>query len=126
MQKSEHENGPELDTARMGSVQGEGDYEAAAAYRNDVRTFLEHADVEKAAREAEPRNRRQARELEQAEAEGRSHAKDGSQAADVRQTSVSVEALQDAIRERPVTAMIMAGVLAGVLGYLIGRIDQRS
>lgn len=122
MKGTERENIPGQETAHGGSVQGEGDYRAAQAYRDEVETYLEHADVAKAAREAAPRNLREARELEEAEEEGRSHAKDQSLAADMRRTNLSLKAVQDAIRERPVMSMI----LTAVTGYLIGRIRQRS
>jgi hypothetical protein len=58
-------------------IQGEGDYEAARRYRQDVEHFVATADIDKAAREAAPRDRRQAAELKAAEAAGRRRAKDG-------------------------------------------------
>lgn len=122
MEQSEYENTPGQDSAHIGAVQGEGDYQAARAYRHNVETYLEHADVAQAAREAAPRNRNEARELEQAEVEGRSHAKGESLGGNMRKTKISVEGLQDAIRQRPVASTVMAGVL----GYLIGRIGHRS
>ena len=56
-------------------VQGEGDYESARRYRKDVEDFVKNADIEKAARDAEPDNEREAEELERAEEIGKSHAK---------------------------------------------------
>lgn len=55
-------------------LQGEGNYTAAEEYDEDVREFVKRGDVEKAARDAEPDNEREKREMEKAEAEGRSHA----------------------------------------------------
>jgi len=95
-----------------GSIQGEGDYRAAREYREDVKEYLEHADVEKAAREAAPRDPQEARELEEAEAAGRSRARDGG-----RRTRADTRSLGRTLRERPVAAV----VIAGTLGYLLVR-----
>lgn len=57
-------------------MQGEGNYEAARRYNEAVREHVKGADVEDEARDAEPRDSDEARELERAEDEGRSHAKD--------------------------------------------------
>jgi hypothetical protein len=56
-------------------VQGEGDYKAARRYRDELERFVRSADIERAAREAEPRDEGEAEDLAAAEAEGRSHAK---------------------------------------------------
>jgi len=56
-------------------VQGEGDYNAARRYDKAAREFAESGQVDKAAREADPGSAEQARELEDAEREGKSHAK---------------------------------------------------
>lgn len=58
-------------------VQGEGNYTAAEEYDEDVRKFVKKGKVEKAARDAEPENAREKQEMEEAEAEGRSHAREG-------------------------------------------------
>lgn len=58
-----------------GQVQGEGDYEAARRHRKRVSDFIENNDVEKAAVRAAPESAAEAEELEDAEAEGKSHAK---------------------------------------------------
>lgn len=58
-----------------GKVQGEGDYESARRYGRDVKSFVENADIERAAREAAPRDQREAQELEAAEEAGRARAK---------------------------------------------------
>lgn len=56
-------------------VQGEGDYEAARRHRKRVNEFIENNDVEKAAVRAAPESAAEARELEDAEAEGKSRSK---------------------------------------------------
>ncbi len=54
---------------------GEGSYEGTRDYNRRTQEYLEKADVEKDAEAARPRSEQEARELEQAEKEGRSHAK---------------------------------------------------
>lgn len=56
-------------------VQGEGDYEATRRYRKRTAQYLESNDVRKDARRAAPRSRREAAELEAAEAAGKRRAK---------------------------------------------------
>ena len=56
-------------------IQGEGDYESARRYRRDVEDYVKSADIERAARDAAPDSPEQARELEEAEEIGKSHAK---------------------------------------------------
>ncbi|MEO7116677.1 MAG: hypothetical protein ABIZ18_12540 [Caldimonas sp.] len=56
-------------------VQGEGDYDAARRYDKSAREFAESGKVERAARDAKPASESEAKELERAEAEGKSHAK---------------------------------------------------
>jgi len=55
---------------------GEGNYEAARRYRAGAERYARTADVERAARAAEPRSESEAEELEAAEDLGRSRAKD--------------------------------------------------
>jgi bacterioferritin len=55
-------------------VQGEGDYDATRRYLKDVESFVHTADIERAARAAAPRNRREAAEMAAAEAAGRARA----------------------------------------------------
>jgi hypothetical protein len=59
------------------NVQGEGDYEAARRYREDVKDFVDKADIEKAAHEAAPKSPDEQRELDEAERAGKSHSKAG-------------------------------------------------
>ena len=56
-------------------VQGEGDYEAARRHRKRVSEFIENNDVEKAAVRAAPETEAQAKELEDAEEQGKERAK---------------------------------------------------
>jgi hypothetical protein len=56
-------------------VQGEGDYASDRRYRRHLKEYLERADIEAEARAAEPRTATEARELLEAEQEGRERAK---------------------------------------------------
>ena len=58
-------------------VQGEGDYEAARRYREEVKEFVDKADIDKAAQEAAPKTPDQQREMDQAERIGRARSKGG-------------------------------------------------
>ena len=54
---------------------GEGNYKAAREYDDATREFAKSGKVEPAARSARPRSEREAEEMENAEAEGRSRSK---------------------------------------------------
>lgn len=54
---------------------GEGSYEATRDYQKDIQDYLKKADVEADARAAKPRSEQEARDMESAEKEGRSHSK---------------------------------------------------
>jgi hypothetical protein len=56
-------------------VQGEGDYEAARRHRKRVSEFIENNDVEKAAVRAAPETEAEAKELADAEEQGKERAK---------------------------------------------------
>lgn len=58
-----------------GQQMGEGSYEATRDYQKDIQEYLKDADVQSDAEAAKPRSEQEARELEQAEKEGRSHSK---------------------------------------------------
>ena len=129
MERTEQQNTTGADTPGLDPIQGEGDYRAAREYREDVQQFLQHADVEKAARDAAPRDRSEARELERAEAQGRSRARYDPESDSVGSTRLSSERMRHAARslgravqQRPVIAIIVVGAL----GYLLGRIRLRS
>jgi hypothetical protein len=56
---------------------GEGSYEATRDYQKNIGEYLKRADVEKDAKAAKPRNDEEARQMQRAEEEGRSHSKAG-------------------------------------------------
>jgi len=58
-----------------GKQMGEGSYEATRDYQKDIKEYLKDADVQKDAESAKPRSEQEAREMEEAEKEGRSHSK---------------------------------------------------
>jgi hypothetical protein len=63
------------------TVQGEGDYEAARRYRQEVTDFVAKADVDALARAAAPSSAKEARDLALAQDRGRDRSK-GDDAAD--------------------------------------------
>lgn len=54
---------------------GEGSYEATRDYQKDIEEYLKRADIEGDMRAAKPTSQQEARDLEQAEKEGKSHSK---------------------------------------------------
>jgi hypothetical protein len=64
-----------VDEAFEGKEHGEGNYRAADQYRRGVRSFVRSGRVGGAARAAQPKDAKEAHELERAEAQGRKHAK---------------------------------------------------
>ena len=62
-------------TTKRSKVQGEGDYEATRRYRKRTEKFLATKSVGKAASRAAPRTRREAEDMQAAEAAGRKRAK---------------------------------------------------
>jgi hypothetical protein len=56
-------------------MQGEGNRDAAREYNESQRDFVESGDVERAARDAEPKSEAERAELADAERKGRSHAR---------------------------------------------------
>lgn len=63
-------------SAQQGEQQmGEGSYEATRDYQKNIKEYLKKADVEADAEKAKPRSEEEARDLKQAEDEGRSHSK---------------------------------------------------
>jgi hypothetical protein len=54
---------------------GEGSYEATRDYQKNIKEYLKKADVEADAQAAKPQSEQEARDLEEAEKEGRSHSK---------------------------------------------------
>ena len=59
------------------NVQGEGDYEAARRYREEVKDYVASADIDKAAHDAAPKSPDEQREMDEAERAGRAHSKAG-------------------------------------------------
>jgi len=57
-------------------VQGEGNYEAAKQYDEAQRKFAKSGKVESAARNAKPKSKQEADEMQRAEAAGRSRVKE--------------------------------------------------
>ena len=56
---------------------GEGNYKASKEYNDRTKNFVDSGKVEDAAQKAKPQNQQEAREMEKAEEEGKSHAKGG-------------------------------------------------
>ena len=54
---------------------GEGSYEGARDYKERTERYVKNADIEADAEKAKPRSEQEAREMKQAEEEGKSHAK---------------------------------------------------
>ncbi len=73
---------PKTPAASEAKNQGEGDYEAARRYREEVGEFLDHSNVEQIAKRAAPKSALEARELALAEERGRDRSK-GDDPADV-------------------------------------------
>lgn len=56
-------------------VEGEGSYSATRDYQKNIKDYMDKADVQADAEASRPRSEGEAREMEQAEREGRSHSK---------------------------------------------------
>ena len=54
---------------------GEGSYEGARDYKERSERYVKNADIEADAEKAKPRSEQEAREMKQAEEEGKSHSK---------------------------------------------------
>jgi hypothetical protein len=59
----------------QGQVEGEGSYTASREYQKNIKEYLDKADVQKDAEASRPRSEDEAREMEQAEREGKSHSR---------------------------------------------------
>ena len=66
---------PKAATPKRGQQMGEGSYEATRDYQKNIGDYLKDANVEADAQAARPRSAEEARELEEAEKEGKSHSK---------------------------------------------------
>ncbi len=60
---------------KQDGVEGEGSYTATRDYQKNIKDYMENADIGKDAEAAKPRSESEARELDEAEREGRSHSK---------------------------------------------------
>jgi hypothetical protein len=61
--------------ANGSQVEGEGSYTATRDYQKKIGEYMEKADIEGDAEASKPRSESEAREMEQAEREARSHSK---------------------------------------------------
>lgn len=61
--------------ATASGVEGEGSYSATRNYQKDLKQYLDKGDVQSDMEAAKPRSAEEARELEAAEREGKSHSK---------------------------------------------------
>jgi hypothetical protein len=75
-QESGSKGQPKATEQKEGSQEmGEGSYEATRDYQKNIKEYLKDADIESDAQAAKPRSEQEAREIEEAEKEGRSHSK---------------------------------------------------
>ena len=65
----------DLERAYAGKEHGEGNYQAAKDYGKRVRSFVRSGQVDRAAKDAEPRTPKEARDLAAAESQGRKRSK---------------------------------------------------
>ncbi|MBC5784671.1 hypothetical protein H8N03_17110 [Ramlibacter sp. USB13] len=61
--------------AQGSQVEGEGSYTATRDYQKNIKDYLDKADVKSDAEASKPRSESEAREMEEAEREGKSHSK---------------------------------------------------
>jgi hypothetical protein len=73
-------------------VQGEGDYASAKKYNEETESFAHSGKVEKAAKDAAPRNAQEQEDMRKAESEGRSHAKEAKAKGSKDQSSAEADA----------------------------------
>jgi len=73
-QSGSDEQQPKAGGQKGGEI-GEGSYEATRDYQKNIKEYLKDADIEKDAEAAKPRSEQEARDLDEAEKEGRSHSK---------------------------------------------------
>lgn len=66
---------PKPDAGKPQQQMGEGSYEGTRDYKERTEEYLKNADVAADAEKAKPRSEQEAREMEQAEQEGKSHSK---------------------------------------------------
>ncbi len=74
-QQSGRSDGQQSGGQAQSQVEGEGSYTATRDYQKNIKDYLDQADVQADAEKARPRSEAEAREIEEAEREGRSHSK---------------------------------------------------
>jgi len=74
-QQPAREGDPQQPPQAGGQQMGEGSYEATRDYQEDIQDYLKKGTVEADARAAKPRSEAEAKDLEQAEREGKSHSR---------------------------------------------------
>ena len=74
-QQQQQAGSNEFQPKQGGQQMGEGSYEATRDYQKNIKEYLKDADVGADAEAAKPRSEEEAREMDEAEKEGRSHSK---------------------------------------------------
>ena len=76
-EQSQKPSGQQQQQSGAGQQYGEGSYSGTRQYNEGLKEHVQNHDIEKEARDAAPRSDEEAREMEEAEREGRSRAKPG-------------------------------------------------
>ncbi len=74
-QSGSDESPPKASGQQDREQMGEGSYEATREYQKNIKDYLKDADVQRDAEAAKPRSEQEARDMEAAEKEGKSHSK---------------------------------------------------
>jgi len=74
-QEGSSEMQPKASSQPAEGQMGEGSYEATRDYQKNIEDYMRKGDVAADAEKAKPRSEQEARELEEAERQGRSHSK---------------------------------------------------
>jgi hypothetical protein len=74
-QQQQQGGGKQQQQSGEGKVYGEGNYKATRDYNKGLKEHLEHHDVEREARDAEPRSEEEQRQMDEAERKGRERSK---------------------------------------------------
>jgi hypothetical protein len=73
--EQQREGSTDFQAPPAGQVEGEGSYSAARNYQKDIKGYLDKADVEADAEASKPRSEAEAKDIEDAEREAKSHSK---------------------------------------------------
>ena len=76
-QPPQADSGKQQQQSGTGQQYGEGNYKATRDYNKGLEEHMKHHDIEREARDAEPKSEEEARQMEEAEREGRKRAKGG-------------------------------------------------